>query len=646
MEAVDRTLEQVLNTKQQWVIPVYQRNYAWETRDGKQIPRLWADIEAGAEQILNEGRARPRTHFVGAMIYEDDRKLDFSYVPNRYVIDGQQRLTTIKLFLAALRDVALEHEAAGVAKKAESYLFNRVDEDDPEPERYRHRLWSGQRDRGLYTALVDGGLAKARERFPDHFKTNGRPYKNDAPRMLRAYDYFVEAVRDYVDAYLEPDTDDDSGEAEWEERDARTTLTALMTATLHAFHLVVINLGPDDDARGIFASLNGFGQPLLAFDLVRNDVFQRAIKAEVDEQRLYREAWSELEGEFWDKEVSQGRLKAPRCELFLNHFLTAVHSEEIATDDMLYDYQEYLEEADPESIRAEVDTLVSYAKVYRRLEEPVAGTPEHRLAEFLKVWDVSTMHPVALRVGQSGISDEDKRSIYRTLESYILRRTFAHMTPKNYNKVATALLKRFDEDGVSVETFEDALSAFEGDASRKVTDTEFREAVLELPQYGHDKKRLRHVFWALEMHIRDGNNERVSFDPSDLHVEHILPQSWAEHWTLPDGSKVKGETLEAHYDKGGSALTDDQRRAMRERERAKNTLGNLTVLTDKLNPSVGNRGWAAKCSDNGIGRSLLELNASVVRGEYTDGDKRKWDEAAIAARSGVLADALVHLWPS
>ena len=84
----------------------------------------------------------------------------------------------------------------------------------------------------------------------------------------------------------------------------------------------------------------------------------------------------------------------------------------------------------------------------------------------------------------------------------------------------------------------------------------------------------------------------------------------------------------------------------------KNTLGNLTVLTAALNPSIGNKGWDVKSSDKGIGESLLEINKQIVRvnlwNEYYVGitsNKTVWDEEMIIARSKTLAENVNRLWP-
>lgn len=104
MHAKDWKLNDVLQERQQWVIPVYQRHYAWETREDKQIPTLWADLRERAEEKLSGREVKP--HFVGAIIYSQPEDQPFGTVNKRFLVDGQQRITTFNLVLSALREIA------------------------------------------------------------------------------------------------------------------------------------------------------------------------------------------------------------------------------------------------------------------------------------------------------------------------------------------------------------------------------------------------------------------------------------------------------------------------------------------------------------------------------------------------------------
>ena len=83
-------------------------------------------------------------------------------------------------------------------------------------------------------------------------------------------------------------------------------LDELLDGFLKGFNVVLIELDPTDDAQEIFASLNGLGKPLSPFDIIRNDVFHRAQKANEDSEALFGEKWQQFEQPFWTQQVRQG----------------------------------------------------------------------------------------------------------------------------------------------------------------------------------------------------------------------------------------------------------------------------------------------------------------------------------------------------
>ena len=84
--------------------PVYQRHYEWETTEDKQLPKFWDDLR---EEALERLEKRPQLpHYFGAIIYSEPQNQTFGAVPQRFLVDGQQRITTFQLVLAALKEVA------------------------------------------------------------------------------------------------------------------------------------------------------------------------------------------------------------------------------------------------------------------------------------------------------------------------------------------------------------------------------------------------------------------------------------------------------------------------------------------------------------------------------------------------------------
>src|SRR5664280_1601001 len=95
MKANEANLLVFLKTSPQFVIPIYQRTYSWTERECRQ---LWDDIiRTGAED-------RILVHFVGSIVYIEKGEATRTVWEPLLVIDGQQRLTTVTLLIAALAE--------------------------------------------------------------------------------------------------------------------------------------------------------------------------------------------------------------------------------------------------------------------------------------------------------------------------------------------------------------------------------------------------------------------------------------------------------------------------------------------------------------------------------------------------------------
>jgi uncharacterized protein with ParB-like and HNH nuclease domain len=93
MQANQASLLVFLRTAQQFSIPIYQRNYSWKK---EQCLQLWADLlRAGQDDAVV-------SHFISSIVYIQAQHGGVMNQAPLLVIDGQQRLTTSTLFIAAL----------------------------------------------------------------------------------------------------------------------------------------------------------------------------------------------------------------------------------------------------------------------------------------------------------------------------------------------------------------------------------------------------------------------------------------------------------------------------------------------------------------------------------------------------------------
>lgn len=620
MHAKDWKLNDVLQERQQWVIPVYQRHYAWETREDKQIPTLWADLRERAEEKLSGREVKP--HFVGAIIYSQPEDQPFGTVNKRFLVDGQQRITTFNLVLSALREIAKAQGHEHIANAVAEYLFNAKSGGMADPEKEQFKLWSSSFDRPFFLAVATQTSEKIREDHAAFFFQNGKLIYGQAPKLLAAYWYLREEIARYI---AQKAKDGIAGDK---------VLDALLSGFLNAFQIVVVQLGKSDDAQTIFASLNGNAEPLTAFDLIRNDIFHRArIKSE-DDDVLYEKHWKKLETDFWKLEVKQGRLKRPRVDHLIAHSLVAETGEDIETGRVANTYKTYAVAKQFPSVEAEIEGLLQYAAAYQQIEEADPTNALGRYGNFTTIWDTSTFHPVALWAATRPISDADKANILKLIEDYVVRRDLTGETNKNYNNVAPNMIKAMLAGPDPLAALRSHIAGLSAATSRMPTHSDLLAAANKMNAYGVlGSKKLRYILTKIEKQLRTHLDEDIPIE--NLSVEHILPDKWAEHWPLAVTGSAPHEQFFAAVD-AGHVVPPEMRDEMEVRERAKNTLGNLTLLTPPANSQNGNEDWPYKRQR--IAKSLLALNRDIADNEH-------WNEEAIRLRGEKLAEAADAVWP-
>jgi hypothetical protein len=626
MEAFARSLDVVLKERQQWVVPVYQRHYSWKSDDEEQIPNLWSDLRDQTLMVL-EGR-NPFPHYFGAIIYSQPTKQPFGAVTQRHLVDGQQRITTFQLVLAALREAARD---LGLEKDdvINAYLFNDISKSMSDPEREKFKLWPSSYDRSLYKNIVSH-TPELRDKESSYFYKNGNLIKNSAPRLLRAFFHLHENIIEFIQERQQN-----------ENETAEHVFESLLDAFLTAFQIVVIQLDENDDAQEIFASLNGKAEPLAPFDLIRNDVFHRARKQDEDGEALFDEKWKPFETPFWSEMVKQGRFKKARADHFVGHTVVAQTAREVNLSKIATEYHNYARERGYGSVASELDVLLEYGAAYHALEKRPEGAITNRIASVLSTWDLSTFHPLILWITTQKISDEDKRRLYAIVESYIIRRELCGLTPKNFNKVVIGIIREARGKENIVDAFNAHIASLTGDASKMPTNAEIAAACEQFDAYGRiSSQKLRHILKCVEESMRTKFDE-VTVATSNLSVEHVLPQSWAENWQLKNGQRVEFESV-WEASNAGVELDDETKSQMQERQRVVNTLGNLTLITGSLNPSIGNAAWESAAGKPGkkerLGESLLALNREIAK-------TPQWNEEAIKSRAELLAERINTIWP-
>jgi hypothetical protein len=199
MKAGPIEIGRLLQNRQRFCVPIYQRHYVW-TRQ-KQWEPFWNDIRTKAIECL-AGRERRFSHFMGAVVLEARGGFSAGRVPSFQVVDGQQRLTTFQLFLAAAHDYAVGAGFADTAEKIGDYMLNDKPHLMENAEVEIYKVWPTEFDRELFIDIMKGDRKWLRKKYASSFYAQrDKIYDyNTVPRLLSAYGYFYDHIKHSVES--------------------------------------------------------------------------------------------------------------------------------------------------------------------------------------------------------------------------------------------------------------------------------------------------------------------------------------------------------------------------------------------------------------------------------------------------------------
>lgn len=464
MKATEAKLLKFLKDSPQFVIPIYQRTYSWTEKECRQ---LWDDIlRAGKNDEIP-------AHFIGSVVYVEQGLYSVSSQSPLLVIDGQQRLTTVTLLIAALAEVLVDEEPIedfSPRKLRNYYLVN------PEEEAERHfKLILSQTDKPSLIAILNDSEQPA-------------DYSIRITENFRLFQDLLAKHKDDLPAVCQG-------------------VAKLM--------IVDISLSRDqDNPQLIFESMNSTGRELSQADLIRNYVLM-GLEPEL-QTKLYEKYWRPMELAFGQEAYST------HFDPFMRHYLT-VRTGEIPNVREVYEaFKKYasspkISEAGVEALVAEVRAYAGYfcAMALGKEMAPELSRAFHDLRE-LKV-DVA--YPFLLELYQdyaSGVLPaEDFTKAARLVESYVFRRAVCAIPTNSLNKTFANLGKSLKKDRY-LESLEAAFLLLPS-YRRFPKDDEFKRELKSKDLYGFRSRS----YWLrrLENH---GRKERVAMD--EYTIEHILPQ--------------------------------------------------------------------------------------------------------------------------
>ncbi|QEC79712.1 DUF262 domain-containing protein [Mucilaginibacter ginsenosidivorax] len=496
----------------------------------------------------------------------------------RTVIDGQQRLTTLNLFFKVL-----------CLKNEQGHLFDRI-----------FRLMSTNKLAILHNHNDIAAFEKI-------LSLNELAEVTETDNISKAYNYF----KDNIDT---------------ESYDVQNILSRVL--------FVGIDLDVNEDEQQIFDTINSLGVRLTTAELLKNYFFNR------EDLQNYKEFWLDIfekdeeQREYWDREITTGRLKRTFIDLFFYAYLQIkiqepeldIKSEEkteYAKVDALFEsYKKLIKDykLDKKKILEEIR---DYAKVFSENfdydvvdSELTSDFGIERINSIIFGLETTTLIPYALYVLKNVTSVSHQDELFEIIECYLMRRMVVHATTKNYNQlfserlISNKVLSKDDFIGY-INRNPDNVNFFPNDKALKVG---FDTAYLV-------NKQAAGILYLIESKIRNRSRHATKLlGISKYSLEHLMPKKWENNWGRISNKELRDE-----------------------RNRKLYTLGNLAIITQSLNASIRDSNWKAKKKGKSDKPGLVHYSAGIeTLAPYLELDE--WNESEIEKRAKFLYNKAVKIW--
>lgn len=455
-----------LHKANQFVIPIYQRNYSW---DEKQCQQLWEDIlRVGSNESIP-------LHFVGSIVYVHSSQSTVAVSAPLLVIDGQQRLTTLTILLEALARALGESEPLDgfSEKKIRNKYLSNPDEND---ERH-YKLLLSDTDKDSLMALIRGADLP----------------KNHSLRIKENFEFFTEKLSD------------------------KNTSIEQVCRGIAKLMIVDIALERDqENPQLIFESMNSTGKALSEADLIRNYILM-GLEPTL-QSSIYIDLWRPMELEFGQEAYGD------QFDDFMRHFLTLKTGDIPRLSEVYEAFKEYSVKffAEDGNVRDLVSDIRKYARYFVAMALDGESNPKLKplFNDLFKSLNYSVAYPFLMEIYsdfEEGIIEEkDFIEVIKLVESYVFRRSICQIPTNSMNKTFAEFTRHIEKS--------DYLSSLKGhfyqlkSYRRFPSDAEFKSVLLYRDVYN-----FMHRSYLLRKLENFGKKEFVSVE--NYTIEHVLPQN-------------------------------------------------------------------------------------------------------------------------
>ena len=503
------------------------------------------------------------------------------------VIDGQQRLTTLNIFLKVL------------------CLKNKSDNDFTE-------TFKKQRDKSIIL-LHNHNDQESFNKIVNLESSTVFKDVSENDNILSAYNFFNENI-----------TEED------------------LISSIDFFNIldnilfVGIDLGYEEDEQQIFDTINSLGVRLTTAELLKNYFFKR------DEINNYNKYWKQIFEKddetkiYWDREITTGRLKRTFIDLFFYSYLQIKIQEpelKVNTEDkiefskvenLFESYKRFIRDYGLDKTKI-LDEIKEYADLFKENFDSDIVNNElnsengiERINAIIFGLDTSTLIPYSLFILKNIDAETQRNDLFAFIESYVMRRMVVKATTKNYNQLFTDRL--ISNKILSKKQFIDYLESRNDKVNYLPNDTELKQGFENSILIN---KQTAGIIYLIESKIRDRDKQATQLlGISKYSLEHLMPKKWENKWS-DDVTKEKG-------------VKDYRSFKLK-------TLGNLTIITQSLNASIRDSDWPTKKEGIRNKKGLKHYSGGIeTLAPYLD--LNDWNETEIENRAEFLLEKAKYIW--
>lgn len=475
-----------------FIIPLYQRNYDWKIENCQQL----------FNDLLKLNRTKRQSHFFGSIVSSIEHGSE-----DRFIIDGQQRITTVSLILIALVNAYKANVIEATDKKITEKIFKRYLVDEYQEDERKVKLKPIKKDMQAFDAL----LYKPRDKYVKE------------SNVTRNYDFFYEEI---LKSKLSVDEIFD---------------------TIKKLEVINIKLEDGDDAQLIFESLNSTGLDLSEADKIRNYLLMSLTPAQQDD--LYSRFWNPIEEKTEYEPTS-----------FVRDYLTMTQGKIGRIDKIYFIFKDYAENSPMD--RAELmEEMYHYAQIYHQINHAETGVDKlNRKLKQLRTLDSTIMYPFYMAffdyAEKCGMSVDERYKVLDIVEAYFARRIICNLPSNALNKVFSTLHKDVMNQ-IEKNTTQHGREPNYIDVLTYMLLNKARSSIFPRDEEVKTEFASRQVYkiptpqriFILERLENQDNNERhevvKQLSNKEITIEHIMPQTLSEKWKASLGENW--ETIHQQY---------------------------------------------------------------------------------------------------